>query len=709
MTVATPVRSDDRTPPRVVRPHLSPAQRTALATFAPCVLHGAPPSTESLADLVARCDARLERLPAHRRAQLGLALTVLNARLAVLLGLGTLSRFATLPSDLQARCFARWLSSPLAPLRSASHSVRRLVLAVHYARPEVAQAIGYAGPMHQRVPRVPWEGPLPGEPRDDEPVARGMMVLPTRLAPTPVPRGVVTATALHADVQRTADVVVIGTGAGGAVTAARLAEAGFDVVMLESGAYRSGADFDEREAELTEQLYADGALRTTDDASVALVQGDTVGGSTTVNWMIMLRTPDFVLEQWAAEHGVYGMMPQDMRAVFERVEREVHATAVPEDAHSANNRILLDGARALGWKVSTANINAAHCVRCGFCGVGCRHNAKQSTLVTFVPRALAAGATLYADAHVNRIEVRERDTGSGTPPLKRVHATVRDAHSGQPARTLTIDAPIVVVAGGAIGTPALLQRSGLGGGGVGHWLRLHPTTAVWGRYDREIVTSTGIPLTTMCDEHLRWRGTNYGFWIETPPMHPSFTAAAMPGFGAPHSALMSSFNQLGVLIGLTRDGAERTRSSGRVRVNRRGETSITYALTPEDQRRVRASLSATAQLHFAAGAREVGTMHTQPLVVRSAAEVGRLEEGPVGPNHIGLFSAHVNGTCRMGTNPATSGATPDGERHGVRGLYISDGSLLPTALGVNPQETIMSIATVLAERMVARHAAMTHR
>jgi choline dehydrogenase-like flavoprotein len=658
---------------------------------------------------LARCDARLERLPAHRRAQLGLALTVLNARLAVLLGLGTLSRFATLPSDLQARCFARWLSSPLAPLRSASHSVRRLVLAVHYARPEVAQAIGYAGPMHQRVPRVPWEGPLPGEPRDDEPVARGMMVLPTRLAPTPVPRGVVTATALHADVQRTADVVVIGTGAGGAVTAARLAEAGFDVVMLESGAYRSGADFDEREAELTEQLYADGALRTTDDASVALVQGDTVGGSTTVNWMIMLRTPDFVLEQWAAEHGVYGMMPQDMRAVFERVEREVHATAVPEDAHSANNRILLDGARALGWKVSTANINAAHCVRCGFCGVGCRHNAKQSTLVTFVPRALAAGATLYADAHVNRIEVRERDTGSGTPPLKRVHATVRDAHSGQPARTLTIDAPIVVVAGGAIGTPALLQRSGLGGGGVGHWLRLHPTTAVWGRYDREIVTSTGIPLTTMCDEHLRWRGTNYGFWIETPPMHPSFTAAAMPGFGAPHSALMSSFNQLGVLIGLTRDGAERTRSSGRVRVNRRGETSITYALTPEDQRRVRASLSATAQLHFAAGAREVGTMHTQPLVVRSAAEVGRLEEGPVGPNHIGLFSAHVNGTCRMGTNPATSGATPDGERHGVRGLYISDGSLLPTALGVNPQETIMSIATVLAERMVARHAAMTHR
>jgi choline dehydrogenase-like flavoprotein len=339
--------------------------------------------------------------------------------------------------------------------------------------------------------------------------------------------------------------------------------------------------------------------------------------------------------------------------------------------------------------------------------VGCRHDAKQSTLVTFVPRALTAGATLHADTHVDRIEVRERDSGSGTPPMKRVHATVRDPYSGRPARVLTIDAPIVVVAGGAIGTPALLQRSGLGGGGVGQWLRLHPTTAIWGRYDREIVTSTGIPLTTMCDEHLRWRGTDFGFWIETPPMHPSFTAAAMPGFGHSHHALMSSYNQLGVLIGLTRDGAERTRSSGRVRVNRRGETSIEYALTPEDQRRVRASLSATAQLHFAAGAREVGTMHSTPIVVRSAADVARLEDGAVGPNRIGLFSAHVNGTCRMGTDPSTSGATPEGERHGVRGLYISDGSLLPTSLGVNPQETIMAVATVLAERMAMRHAGVT--
>lgn len=692
-------------------PNLTPAQRAVLASLVDCVLAGAPPSAESRAEYVGRCDRRLGALPPHRRAQVGLALQVLGSRIAVILANRGVRRFAQLGPAEQTACFAAWLESPLAPLRSASHAVRRLLLAVHYARPEVAAAIGYAGPLHLRTPQVSWEGPLPAAPAADalslrEPVARGDRVLPTVIAPDPLPRGVIPAVAMRADLHRTADVVVIGTGAGGAVTAARLAEAGFEVVMLESGAYRSRADFDEREAELTEQLYADGALRTTDDASVALVQGDTVGGSTAVNWMIMLRTPEYVLDQWGRESGVYGMSPREMTPVFERIEREVHASAVPEDAHSANNRIVLDGARALGWNVSTAQINAVNCVRCGFCGVGCRHDAKQSTLVTYIPRALVAGATLYASTHVDRIELRERDTGNGTPPLKRVHAVVADRSSGRPARSLTIDAPIVVVAGGAVGTPALLQRSGLGGGGVGQWLRLHPTTAIWGRYDRDIISSTGIPLSTMCDEHLRWRGTDYGFWIETPPMLPSFTAAAIPGFGQQHSALMASYNQLGVLIGLTRDGADRQRSSGRVRVNRRGETSITYALAPEDQRRVRASLSATAQLHFAAGAREVGTMHSAPIIVRSPREVSRLEEGSVGPNRIGLFSAHVNGTCRMGVDPSTSGATPEGERHGVRGLYISDGSLLPTALGVNPQETIMAVATVLAERMAMRHAGL---
>jgi choline dehydrogenase-like flavoprotein len=239
---------------------------------------------------------------------------------------------------------------------------------------------------------------------------------------------------------------------------------------------------------------------------------------------------------------------------------------------------------------------------------------------------------------------------------------------------------------------------------VGHWLRLHPTTALFGEYDRPIVTSTGIPLTTMSDEFLRWRGTDYGYWIETPPMLPSFTAAAMPGFGAAHAALLGRFNQLGVLIALVRDGADRTRSQGRVRVNRRGEVSITYRFAEEDQRRMRDALVQVARVHFAAGASRVGTIHARPLLAHTPAQAEAFAAASLGPNRMGLFSAHVNGTCRMGTSPDSAGTTPDGERFGVRGLYIADGSLLPTALGVNPQETIMAVTSVLAERMAARHA-----
>lgn len=710
-TAATPTpaaRPPAADPPR----HLSATRRETLAALAAAIIDGAPPASETIPELAARCDRRLASLPSHRRAAFAQALDALGSRATVLLAIGHPRRFADLAPVDQLRCLTAWGESALGPVRAAFQSVRRLVLSTHYARPEVAAAIGFAGPLQQRTPQVPWEGPLPmvDVRAEREPVARGRVLLPGVIAPDAVPHGVVVGGTLAADLHRTADVVVIGTGAGGAVTAARLAEAGLEVVMLESGGWHTRAHFNEDDAALTERLYADGALRTTDDASVALLQGHTVGGSTTVNWMIMLRTPDYVLEQWARESGVEGMLPKDMAPVFDRIEQDLHAGLVPEDAHSANNRLVLDGARALGWRVRSAVINAKGCVRCGYCGVGCRHNAKQSTLLTYVPRALAAGATLYADAAAQRIEVRERDTGvakQGSPPLKRVHATVRGAN-GRPV-SLTIDAPLVVSAGGAIGTPVLLQRSGLGGGGVGSWLRLHPTTAVFGVYDRDIVTSTGIPLTTMCDEFIRWQDTDYGFWIETPPMPPSFTAAALPGVGRAHASRMAQYNRLGVIIGLTRDGADRHVSSGRVSVNRRGETSIAYRLAPEDERRVRASLPAMARLHFANGASEVGTMHNTPRIIHRAHDADTLSAASVKPNLMALFSAHVNGTCRMGISPNLSGATPDGERHGVRGLYITDGSLLPTALGVNPQETIMAVASVVAGRIAARHAGASVR
>lgn len=682
---------------------LSAAQRATFAALSASVLEGAPPSTEPMEAFITRCAERLAWLPAHRQALFVQALQVLESRAAVALGIRQPRRFSQLSPTDRTRCFAAWGVSAIAPLRTAHQAIRKVVMAVYYARAEVTHAIGYAGPLAARAPQAAWEGALPGEQRQDEPVARGAIVLPHVIAPEPPPRGVLRGADVPVDTHRRADVVVIGSGAGGAVTAARLAAAGFEVVILEAGSYATRAEFTEDEGTLNASLYADGALRTTDDGSFSLLQGETAGGSTTVNWMIMLRTPDYVLDEWARHHGVYGMSAAELAPAFDRVEREVKARAVPDDAHSANNRIIFDGARTLGWRASTATINADRCVRCGFCGQGCRHNAKQSTLLTYLPTALANGAMLYTDARVTTIAPLERDTGQGTPPIKRVTARVGVRGDARP-RTLVIDAPLVVVAAGAIETPALLQRSAMGGGGVGEWLRLHPTTAITGVYPHDILSNTGIPLSSMCDEFIRWNNSDYGFWIETPPMHPSFMAAALPAFGTSHAARMRQFRQLGVLIALTRDGADTRTSSGRVRVDRHGRTSIQYQLQPADQARVRASVVAAARLHRAAGATAIETLHNVPLRAQTDQEIEALATASVAPNRLAMFSAHVNGTCRMGTDRSRSGATPDGERHGVRGLYISDGALLPTALGVNPQETIMAVASVLADRMATRHA-----
>jgi choline dehydrogenase-like flavoprotein len=670
-------------------PFLAEAERQALGALALAILRGAPGPDPSLPPIAERVDARLHTLPADKRRQVGQAIRLLASPLGGLLVGSTPRTFASLTPEAQAARLNRWMLSPLGLVRSAAQTVRRLVMAVHYADPTASGAIGYSAPAPGSAQSLEV-----GTPREGERGAWSPMPSSTAVDPL-VPTG-----------RLSADVVVIGTGAGGSVAAARLAEAGYRVVMLESGHWHRAEDFDNNEARQIERLCADGGLRTTDDAAIALVQGEAVGGSTLVNWMIMLRTPDFVLAGWAAHHGISGMGPSDMAPVFDRIEREVHASAVPDVAHSANNAKLLAGARALGWRAHAGQLNVVGCRRCGCCGIGCRYGAKQSADVTYVPRALAAGATLFTGTRATRIEVLERDVGplrQGTPPLKRLVATRR--HANGQVTTLHVEAPLVLCAAGAIETPVLLQQSGMGGDAVGQWLRLHPTTAVYAQYDEEILASSGIPLSTVCDEFLQWQQSDYGFWIETPPMLPSFTAAALPGFGESHARCMAQYRHLGVTIGLTRDGAMRTQSSGRVSVNRRGQRSIHYRLSTEDAARVSASIQAMARLHLAAGAREVGTMHTVPRVVRHERDIASLAGG-IFPNGLALFSAHVNGTCRMGTLRHTSATSPDGERHGVRGVYITDGSVLPTALGVNPQQTIMAVASVLAERMAERHAGL---
>ncbi|HEX6047728.1 MAG TPA: GMC family oxidoreductase, partial [Gemmatimonadaceae bacterium] len=401
--------------------------------------------------------------------------------------------------------------------------------------------------------------------------------------------------------------------------------------------------------------------------------------------------------------------PALLAPVFERVEREIHATFVPDDAHSPANRLLLEGARRLGWRAGAGRINARGCLRTGFCGQGCRYGAKQSVDRVYVARATAAGARLLPDARVEHVEIIERD-GSATsvarasrrtmPPLKRIHVTRVDRHTRRPHSSVVVEAPVVVLAAGAISTPVILQRSGLGGGGVGRYLRLHPTTATLGEHASDVYAAGGIPQSAVCDEFIRRDDRGYGFWIECAPTHPALAAIAVPGIGEAHRDLMRRARRTTNLISLVRDGSDLDASNGAVTVTSRGRRQISYRVGPRDRENLIAGVQAAARILLAAGVTDVWTLHTHGEPIRHERDVVALRDRGWGPHDLTMFSAHVNGTCRLGTDPRVSGVDPSGERFGARGIYVVDGSLFPTGLGVNPQLTIMALATVIAERMV---------
>jgi choline dehydrogenase-like flavoprotein len=301
-------------------------------------------------------------------------------------------------------------------------------------------------------------------------------------------------------------------------------------------------------------------------------------------------------------------------------------------------------------------------------------------------RALATGARLYCDVRVERIG----------------HEAARKTVYAQAANgaRMIVHAERVIVAAGAVEGPALLQRSGLGNGDVGEHLRLHPTTAVVGIYDAPVYAASGIPLTSYCNEFIRLRG-DYGHWIETPPLSAGLAAIALPGFGDRHRNYMKQYRYLAPLIVLVRDGSPDDPSRGSVRWQRGGRARVDYRLSQTDRGILIHGMESAAHIHFAMGAKSVLTLHRGERVLLREADIPQIRAANATVGDPMLFTAHVNGTCRLGGSATESACTPAGELRGSPGIYVLDGSLLPTAPGVNPHETIAAVVSVLASRLLA--------
>ena len=534
-----------------------------------------------------------------------------------------------------------WRDSPVPVLRTGFQALRKAALAFAYLLPGRWEEIGYPGPLGARE-----EAP---EPRLEP------LVVGDRL-------------------ELECDVCVIGSGAGGGVAAAVLAQAGLDVVVLEAGGYWSERDFDGAERAGLRRLYRGGGAAATDDQGVALIAGACLGGGTVVNYTTSFRAPDDVLAEWEGLGFPSADLGSSLDAICDRL-----GVNSDHNLPSRRDEAMARGLEALGWHVEAMPRDVIGCeqgVVCGSCGYGCPLGAKQSTLRTWLEDAAAAGARIVVGARARRVLVEGcRAVGVDAGPMR-------------------VRCRAVVAAAGAIETPALLLRSGLSNPNVGRWLRLHPATAVFGVFEEEIRPWEGT-LQALFSDQFRFLDDGYGVKLETVPLHPALLTAALPWEGAEaHARLMASLPRLSLIAVIPRD-----RGAGRVRIGRNGDAIATYRLREDDARRLAAGIEGAGRVLAAAGAREIFTANARMQRWADGFPPGAFR---FGPGRGSLYSFHIMGSARMGASAATSAASPTGETWDVRNLVIADGSAFPTASGVNPMITIEAIAHLNATRLAER-------
>lgn len=502
---------------------------------------------------------------------------------------------------------------------------------------------------------------------------------------------IVQGTDLTADVELDCDVCIVGSGAGGSVLAARLAAAGKQVILLEEGGYFARPDFDLNLARAFSRYYQDGGRRATEDLAITVLQGRAVGGTTLINWTTCYRTPDGILALWQARHGVDTLSTEVLTPHWEAVEARLGIEPWSAFDPNPQNSLLARGCEAMGWDHHILRRNVRGCGNTGYCGHGCPLDAKQAMHLTYLPDALRAGAELYADTRAVRFERDGRRVIA-------VHAEVLDRETTRPTGVaVTVRAKTFVLSGGAINSPALLLRSGFTEGPVGERTFLHPVVAVSATYDEPVQPWAGAPQSVASHQFIE-RGEDMGLFFEVPPMHPVLASVATPDFGSEELDFLSQLTHSATFIALARDGVG-SDVGGTVRIDERGRIRLAYPLTDTHRDAFRFAHRALASLHLAAGANTVRTLHSTPFTLTSERDLRALDDLPYGAHQHNIFTAHQMGGCAMGNDATTSVVDPHLRHHHHDNLFVVDGSVFPTSLGVNPSESIYGVAHWAADHI----------
>lgn len=582
------------------------------------------------------------------QGQLDMLLKVAGTPLGGLMLAGRPKAFANLDQATREAAMRRLASSPIPLKRTAFQDLKRLTLLLAYGMED--------SPWRARTGFVP---PVPD------------VASPSRVnVRTPRAGEVVEA-----------DAVVIGSGAGGGVAASILAAAGKKVVVLERAAMIGEAGFGGPELDGLGALFLDRGLAATTDRWISIRAGSAVGGGTVVNWSSSLRAPAEVREEWRTAG-----IGDDLDEHYAAIEAEIGVTS-EESTRNGPNAKLAAGLDALGLPHAVIPRGVRGCTDCGPCAVGCRIGAKQSSLRTTLASACANGAQILDRSEARRILL---EAGRAAGVVARV-----------PGGEVTVRAPLVALAGGSILSPAVLLRSGIATATAGRGLHIHPVAVVAGVYDESLSPWSGVPQSVMSDAFGGIDG-RWGFRMEAAPTHPGLIATGFPWWdSASHRELMTQCDGIAAFLSLVRD-----RTEGRISLARDGGVSVEYAPGREDQALLRRASLEMAKVQRAAGAKRIIPLVTPPHDWHDgqpfAPWLDALADRPIAANRILLFTAHQMSSCRIGTDARSSVAGPDGQVHGVPGLYVTDASAMPTATGVNPVLSLMALARRTALGMAAR-------